>query len=158
MMLITRTIIVAAATCALSAVSPVLASAQKGAPNSLEFVVLNGPMAGTYKAPAADIMCVYMKSDHSFFATYKNFETTGPDKLDGGGIKIVNSDDAGPKWGQVEVNFRGKTSYLVSAGPTPNGPFTMSKTGSKGEIAFQGKTKEGIQLKVNAKCGVIESL
>ena len=41
------------------------------------------------------------------------------------------------------MTFGGKrpTSYTVSVGRKDTGPFTMSRTGPKGEIAFTGKTK-----------------
>ena len=45
------------------------------------------------------------------------------------------------------MTFGGKrpTSYTVSVGRKDTGPFTMSRTGPKGEIAFTGKTKAWLE-------------
>ncbi|MDQ6829940.1 MAG: hypothetical protein M3081_13860 [Gemmatimonadota bacterium] len=155
-----RPITIAVCACGLGALFPAVATAQKGAPNALDIVVGNGPMAGTYKAPGSEVICMHMKAQHQFFASYKNFGAAGPKGLAEAGIKVDNADDAAPKWGMILMTFGDKVpvSYTVSIDRKTTGPLTMSRTGAKGEIAFQGKTTDGIQLKVTAKCADIDEM
>jgi hypothetical protein len=146
----------------LGALAPSRASAQKGAPNVLEVVVANGPFAGTYKAPGDEVVCMHVRKQPQFTASYRDLTPTANTVLGEAGIDISNPDAAGAKQGRVRISFgnpdKKPTVYEVIVPGSGSGPLTMSRSGARGELGFAGKTKDGIQLRVTAKCLDIEEM
>ena len=130
-----------------------LAAAQ--AENTLEIVVGNGPHAGTYKPPAESIICMHYKKEKRYFATWKDFDAHDAKTIAEAGINVLNPDDAGPKHGEVRIAFGdpAKKPTVYSVNP---GPLTMTMTRKGAEIMFRGKTKDGIDLRVTAKCSDVD--
>lgn len=147
---------------ALGAMTPLVAGAQKAAGDILEIVVASGPYAGTYKAPADEVICLYVKKPPQFTVSYKNFSPNGAKALAEGGMNIDNPDDAGAKRGRVLITFgssdKKPTFYDVTVPGPGAGPITLKRSGRHAELTYQGKTKDGVQVRVNATCSDIEQM
>ncbi len=144
--------------CVLGAVVPVDTRAQ--AVNTLEIIIGNGPHAGTYKLPAANTICIHAKQRKQFSAAYKDVNARDPKTLSGAGINVFNPDDAGPKQGQINIRFgdpddKRPAPYEVSI-PRNKGSLTLTRKGKFADLAFEGQTKNGIKLRVTAKCGDVD--
>jgi hypothetical protein len=131
--------------------------------NTLEIVIGGGPNAGTYRLPAADISCIHFKQRKNLFAVYKDFDARDPKKIGEAGIDISNPDEAGTKRGSVLVHFGARDDkrgmkYNVSIPDQSTGPLTVIRNGKNADLAFQGRTKEGISIRVTAKCQDVEEL
>jgi len=123
----------------------------------LEIVVGNGPHAGTYKPPAENIICMHHKKERRYFATWKDFDAHDAKAIAEAGINMLNPHDPGAKHGEVRIAFGdpGKKPTVFSVGQAP---LAMTMKGDGDEITFQGKTKDGIQLQVTAKCSDVQTL
>ena len=146
----------------LAALTPLAASAQKAAGNILEIVVGSGPFAGTFKAPTDEVVCLYVKKQPQFIVSYKNFSPGGPKAFVEGGMQVDNPGDAGAKRGRVLITFgspdKKPTFYDVSVPSAGTGALTLSRSGSHAEVTYQGKTKDGVAVKVTAKCSDVDEM
>lgn len=132
--------------------APTLAAPRVQAPlNMLEVIVVNGPHAGTYKPPAAGVICMHSKKDQLYTAAWRDFNPHSTRAVGEARINVSNADEPGAKVGEVFISFgeRGQnpTVYKVASAP-----LTLTIKGKGAEISFQDKTKDGIQLRVTAKC------
>lgn len=131
-----------------------LANARGEAVNTLEIVVGNGPHAGTYKP--ADIICMHLTAQKRFSASFRNFDAPIPNVVGEGGISVDNPDDVGAKWGDVMVSFGERDKhpmvYSVSIPRAAKEAITMTKNGKETDLTFQGQTKDGIRIRVAARC------
>jgi len=130
---------------------------------SMEIVIGGGPRAGTYQLPAANIYCVHIKSQDIVAASYKDFDATDPKTIGTAAIGVTNPEDAGAKWGSVDVIFagpegKGSGGYSLSIPKDSPGPLTLTRNGKSAELTFQGKTKDGISIRITAKCPALEEL
>jgi len=74
-------------------------------------------------------------------------------------IKISNPEQAGPKRGDVQIAFGTEPGKKVVADyNVTDVPVTLTTKGKGVEMSFDGKTKEGVGLRVNAKCSEVENL
>jgi hypothetical protein len=139
----------------LAAASP-LAAAQ-APPNVLEIIVANGPLAGTYKPPATEVICLHAKKQKRYSAAWKDFSPKGTKAIAEAGINVSNPDDAGPKQGDVRIAFGDAASKPVvySADAVP---LAMTPHGKGMDIAFDGKTRDGIGLRIKASCQDVEQM
>jgi hypothetical protein len=80
---------------------------------TLEIVIGGGPNAGTYKTPAADTLCMHFKQQKQLTVVYKDFDAKDLKKIGEAGINITNSDEAGPKRGDVLVAFGARGDKLA---------------------------------------------
>ena len=131
--------------------------------NLLEFVIGNGPHAGTYKIQASEIMCMHFKQGKNIAAVFKDFDAKDVKKVGEAAINVANPDEAAPKRGDVLVAFgargdKSATRYNVSIPGDSAGPITIIRNGKGADLAFQGRTKDGISLRVTAKCLELEEL
>lgn len=151
----------------------ILAARAEAAPDVLEVVIANGPHAGTYQTPGSDLICMRSTEHHIYAATWANLDDVIKDvygaegeskpansmTLAAASISVANPDDAGAKLGDVKVEIRDPSpnkkngSYAVDSAP-----LTLTIHGKGADISFQGKTKDGIQLRVTAKCSVMEQM
>lgn len=144
----------------------------ESSPNVLEVVVGNGPHAGTYKPPASEVICMHVKKQRLYTAAWRNlllneqvnalFGKTTQGKNDTAvisevGINVPNADGPGAKSGQVLVAFGDRDKKQIEY-KVDQAPLTLTIKGKGAEIAFQGKTKDGIQLRVTAACSDVEEL
>jgi hypothetical protein len=142
-----------------AALAAVGAASARVAPalNVLEIIVGNGPFAGTYKPPASEVICLHARKEKRYTAAYKAFNANGAKMLSEVGINVSNPDDAGAKHGEVRIAFgdpdKKPTVYAVD-----QAPLTLTPSGKGAEIAFQGKTKDGTQFSVTAKCLDVEQM
>ncbi len=133
------------------------AFATAAAENTLEIVVGNGPHAGTYKPPAEAIICLHAKKQKRYSAAWKDFSAHDPKAIAEAGINVSNPDDAGAKQGEARIAF-GDPDKKPTVYSVDQAPLTLTKTGSGAKITFHGKTKDGIQLRVTAKCSDVEEM
>lgn len=96
-----------------------------------------------------------LKKEKRYFATWKDFDAHDAKTIAEAGINVLNPDDAGPKHGEVRIAFGdpAKKPTVYSVNP---GPLTMTMTRKGAEIMFRGKTKDGIDLRVTAKCSDVD--
>ena len=131
----------------------------QSAPDVIDVVVLNGPHAGTYKTPSSETICAHYKEMKWTFATWRGFEAPDPKKLSSAAIKVLNPEQAGPKRGDVQIAFGTEPGKKVVADyKVTDVPVTLTTKGKGVEMSFDGKTKEGVGLRVNAKCSEVENL
>ena len=131
----------------------------QSAPDAIEVVVLNGPYADTYKTPSSETICAHYKEMKWTFATWRGNEAPAPKKLSAAAIKISNPEQAGPKRGDVQIAFGTEPGTKVVADyKVTDVPVTLTIKGKGVEMSFDGKTKEGVGLRVNAKCSEVENL
>ena len=129
--------------------------------NTLEIVIGGGPNAGTYKPPASTTSCMHFKQQKQFTAVYKDFDASDLKKVGEAGINITNPDETGPKRGDVLVAFGARDDkralrYSISIPGDSAGPITLTRNGKTADLAFQGKTKDGISIRVTARCLDVE--
>jgi hypothetical protein len=103
------------------------------------------------------------KEGKNIAAVFKDFDANDPKKVAEAAINIWNPDEAAPKWGSVQVAFgprsdKSVTRYEVKITADNAGPLTIIKHGKGADLAFQGRTKDGISLRVTAKCLELEEL
>jgi hypothetical protein len=143
-----------------------LAHAPVTSDNVLEVVIGSGPRAGTYKPPTSTIICMHAKQQKQFTAAYKDFGAGDPAKISVAVINVDSPDEAGPRHGDVLVSFgdtgdkKHPSEYSVTIPGGGTGPLTLTltRTGKGADLAFEGKTKDGIPLHVTAKCTSITEL
>ena len=61
---------------------------------TLEIVIGNGPHAGTYTLPPADVMCMHFKEGKNVTAVFKDFDAKDPKKVAEAAINVWNPDEA----------------------------------------------------------------
>ena len=131
----------------------------QSAPDTIEVVVLNGPHAGTYKTPSSETICAHYKAMKWTFATWRGNDAPDPKKLSAAAIKTLNPEQAGPKRGDVQIAFGTEPGKKVVADyKLTDVPVTLTTRGKGVEMSFDGKTKEGVGLRVTAKCSEVENL
>jgi hypothetical protein len=138
-------------------------SAISAEPESMEIVIGGGPGAGTYELPSANIYCMHLKNQNTVAASYKDFDASDPKTIGTAAIGVTNPDEAGPKRGSVQVSFAGpegkaSASYSISIPGDSPGPLMLTRDGKSAELAFQGKTKDGVSIRITAKCPALEEL
>ena len=61
------------------------AAAVQTPPNVLEIIVGNGPLAGTYKPPTAEVICLHAKKEKRYTAAWKDFNAHDAKAISEGG-------------------------------------------------------------------------
>jgi hypothetical protein len=130
----------------LCAISPAFAAS-----SSLVIVVGNGAFAGTYNLDPKAVFCFHSVKQRVYSAVWKDYNPPNAKAIAEAGIQVINPDAPGPKVGSVQITFgdpaKAAAVYKISAQP-----LSLSVSGSKGDITFQGKTKDGISIRVTAAC------
>jgi hypothetical protein len=108
-------------------------------------------------------MCGYFKEGKNLAAIYKDFDASDVKTISDAAINVLNPDEAAPKWGSVLVAFGGRDGkrgarYDVSVKGNSADSITFSRKGKAADLAFQGRTKDGISLHLTARCMDIETL
>ena len=105
--------------------------------------------------------CIHFKQQKQFTAVYKDFDASDLKKVGEAGINITNPDEVGPKRGDVLVAFGARDDkravrYAISIPGDSAGPITLTRSGKSADLAFQGKTKDGVSIRVTARCLDVE--
>jgi hypothetical protein len=145
----------------LAGATTLVAARVYAASDSLVIVVGNGPLAGTYEAPAGEIICVREKPpaypNPGYGVEWRRFNGYSAKVLGEAAIEVSNPDKPGAKYGTVTIEFgdpdHNPTEYRVFPAT-----LTIALIGRGGTIAFDGRTQEGIQLHVTASCVEWESM
>jgi len=132
-----------------------VAARVQGPPNVLEVVIVNGPLAGTYKPPTSEVICLHAKREKRYSAAWKDFNAHDAKSIAEVGINVSNPDDAGAKRGGVRIAF-GYPEKKAIVYTVDQAPLTFTVNGKGANITFEGHTKEDIQLRVTAKCSDVE--
>ena len=128
------------------AASPVCADS-----NPFVVTVGNGPLAGTYNLPAAAVICFHSTKRHVYTAAWKDFSPQNAKSIAEVGIEVANPDASGPKVGDVRISF-GDSSKTATVYEVSRQPVSLTVAGKRGDIAFQGKTQDGVRISVRVSC------
>jgi len=128
------------------AASPVCAGS-----NPFVVIIGSGPMAGTYNLPAAAVICFHSAKQHVYTAAWKDFSPASAKSIAEVGIQVANPDASGPKVGDVRIAF-GDSSKAATVYEVYRQPLSLTVSGKRGDIAFQGKTKDGVRISVTVSC------
>jgi len=116
--------------------------------NVISVVVSDGPFAGSYTADAT--ACLHVKDRNTLGCGWKKFsEHTKTKTLEEAGIQ-VNMVSAGPgaRTGDVIVKFLDGNGDKMRDYSVSNVPLTLTRNGSVQQISFDGRTKEGLRMRV----------
>ncbi len=116
--------------------------------NLITVVVSDGPFSGTYTAEAT--ACLHVKDRNTLGCGWKQFASHPKTKtLEEAGIQVDTvSRGPGERTGDVIVKFldgSGDTLYDYSLN---NVPMTFSRDGNVQQLSFDGKTKEGVRMRM----------
>ena len=119
--------------------------------SSFLVVVGNGALAGTYNLDAKAVFCFHSAKRRVYSAVWKDYNPSNAKSIAEAGIEVINPDAAGPKVATVQITFgdpdKAQAVYRISAQPV-----SLTVSGSRGEIVFQGKTQNGISIHLTAVC------
>ena len=141
----------------ITGASLLVAAGVQSVPDVVEVVLLSGPNAGTYRSTSSETVCMHAKQQKLTTVSWRDMAARDPKKMSEAGIMVSNPDVAGPKRGDVHIAFGNPDKKPVEYSVTQE-PVTMTIKGKGVEISFDGKTKEGIRLRVNARCAKLENL
>lgn len=129
------------------------------AANEVSVVVASGPNAGSYHSKA-DVECFHSKSQEILAATFKDWHAKSARSFLTSGIRVYKPDEAGAKSGELTVSF-GATATIAKTDVKyviTRIPLTVTPNGKGADIAGEGNTKDGIKIRVTAKCPEIMQL
>ena len=136
--------------------------AQSPGDNALESWIGNEPVRRNYKPPPSDVWRMDAKQQKQFTAVYKDFDPRDPKKVSEAAINIENLAETGPRQGHVLITFRAipagsrPCGYSLSISRKNSGGLTFTRTGKGADLAFQGRTSDGIALHLTAKCTSVD--
>ena len=116
--------------------------------NVITVVVSDGPFAGTYTADATG--CLHVKDRNTLGCGYKQFATHPKTKtLEEAGIQVDTvSRGPGARTGDVIVKFLDGSGDTLHDYSLTNVPMTFSRNGNVQQLSFEGRTKEGVRMRV----------
>ena len=133
----------------------------------IEVVVMNGPHVGKFRQ-ASDVSCVHYKKQKIYAATWTNLDDqvnaqfgkatqvrNNANEMTTAAVNILNPDDPGAKYGELRIAFgRGKQELKYTVN---RAPLKLTIKGKGAEIVSQGKTKDGVQIRVTGRCSEVET-
>jgi hypothetical protein len=137
--------------------SVLLAARTSAVNNPIIVTIANGPFAGRYQSDAADTYCVRQSNHSTLSATWQAADVQGAKTFSLAAVDVYDINGAGPKFGDVHVVF-GDSQKKPLVYEVRHGPLTMTQEGKATVLAFDGKTKDGIQLRIRATCAQIDEL
>jgi hypothetical protein len=116
--------------------------------NVITIVVSDGPFAGTYTAD--DTACLHVKDRNTLGCGWKKFAEHPKTKtLEEAGIQVDTvSRGPGARTGDVIVKFLDGIGETVHDYSVSNVPLTLTRNGNVQQISFDGKTKDGVRMRV----------
>ena len=135
-------------------------------PDVLEAVIANGPYAGTYLTPGSDLICMNSPTNNLYAATWTNLDevikgvfgpkaqnkNSDPSAMHSASIRVLNPNGPGVKLGDVSIDLRNQDATKDTLYEVKSVPLTLTTQGKGAVISFDGKSKDGIELRVTAKC------
>ena len=153
----------------IAAASALAAPRVQAQSDVLEFVVANGPRAGTYRIKS-EVSCVHYKKQQIYAATWVDLDDQvnglfgkatqakkNANRITAASVNIWNPDAPGAKSGQIRITFGGGGGKKGIQYSVDRAPLTLTIKGKGAQIVSQGKTKDGVQLRVTAKCSEVET-
>ncbi len=119
--------------------------------NPFVVIIGNGPFAGTYNLPADQVICFHSTKQRVYTAAWKDFSPPNARAIAEVGIEVANPDVPSAKVGDVRISF-GDSSKTETVYQVYREPLSLSVSGKRGDIAFQGKTKDGVRISVTVSC------
>ena len=130
------------------------------AANSFELIIADGPHAGSYSLPAANIACMNVKARKQFSAAYKDTNAKDAKIVSGIGINVFSSDDLSSRRGEINVRFGDPEEKRPATYETPvsrdSKGFTFTRKGAVIEVGFEGRAQSGTKLRLTAHCTDID--
>ena len=130
------------------------------AANSLELIIADGPHAGSYSLPTANIACMNVKARKQFSAAYKDTNAKDAKMVSGVGVNVFNSDDLGARRGEINIRFGDPEEKRPATYETPvsrdSKGFTFTRKGAVIEVGFEGRAQSGTKLRLTAHCTDID--
>jgi hypothetical protein len=123
--------------------------------NRLTVVVANGPFAGTYKPSPSTIICMRAKAQDVFSVAWKDFEAHGKDIAEAG-VEVQHPDQPKARVANAKIAFGGNDK--MTGYDFPRQAVVLEISGNGGKITFDGKSKEGIKVHIEAICTDVERL
>jgi hypothetical protein len=116
--------------------------------NVITVVVSDGPFAGTYTADTT--ACLHVKDRNTLGCGWKQFASHPKTKtLEEAGIQVDTvSRGPGARTGDVIVKFLDGSGDVMHDYSVSNVPMTFSRNGDVQQLSFEGKTKEGVRMRV----------
>ncbi|MBK5186845.1 MAG: hypothetical protein JJD97_01300 [Gemmatimonadaceae bacterium] len=125
--------------------------------NPIDVVVSNGPYVGSYKADASDSYCMHIGGRDILSASWQSAKAAGPKTFSLAAIDVSNYKGSAAKTANAHVGF-GDPHQKPFVYDLTRMPLTMARNGKVLTLTVQGKTAQGVQLRVTASCGEIEEL
>ncbi len=116
--------------------------------NVITIVVSDGPFAGTYTAD--DTACLHVKDRNTLGCGWKKFAEHPKTKtLEEAGIQVDTvSRGPGARTGDVIVKFLDGIGETIHDYSVSNVPLTLTRNGNVQQISFDGKTTDGVRMRV----------
>ncbi len=136
-----------------------LVSALQAAPaprNGITVVVSDGPYSGSYTAE--DTGCLHVKARNTLGCGWKEpANPTRSKRLEEAGIQ-VDTVSAGPgaRTGDVVVKFLDGASGKIVDYSVSKVPLTLTRNGAVQQISFEGRTKDGVRMRVTGTLVEVE--
>jgi len=125
------------------------------AKNVTTVVIADGPFAGSYTADNA--ACLHVKDRDLFGSGWKAFSDHPKTRtLEEAGIEVDRVSEPGAKKGDIVVKLADGVSEKLHDYSMSNVPLTLTRSGKGGVITFEGKTKDGVRLRISATCVDVE--
>ncbi len=125
--------------------------------NDLTIVIANGTHAGTYKPDGTAVICMHAKKQRVFTAAFKDFGAHGDKDLAEVGIEVVNPDVAGEKLGNIRIAF-GDPDHKPTVLEVSHAPVALQIAANGSTIAFDGKTRSDMRIKITAQCRNVDEI
>jgi hypothetical protein len=116
--------------------------------NVITIVVSDGPFAGSYTVEAT--ACLHVKDRNTLGCGWKKFAEHPKTKtLEEAGIQVDTvSRGPGARTGDVIVKFLDGIGETMHDYSVSNVPLTLTRNGNVQQISFDGKTKDGVRMRV----------
>jgi len=116
--------------------------------NIITIVVSDGPFAGSYATEAT--ACLHVKDRNTLGCGWKKFAEHPKTKtLEEAGIQVDTvSRGPGARTGDVIVKFLDGIGETMHDYSVSNVPLTLTRNGNVQQISFDGKTKDGVHMRV----------
>jgi hypothetical protein len=126
--------------------------------NIITVVVVDGPFAGSYTVAATG--CLHVKDRNTLGCGWKGFAEHPKTKvLEEAGIQVDTvTEGPGIRSGDVIVKFLDGTGESMHDYSISNVPLTLTRTGNVQQINFDGKTMDGVRMRVTGTIVQVDEL
>lgn len=136
-----------------------IAAALAAAPesqNTTTVVLDSGPLAGSYTIDNNG--CIELKERDKFGVTFKKFaHSPTVITLEEAAMELDRASTAGAKTGDVVVKLLAVGSDKAQDYSVSNVTLSVTRVGAGARLSFDGRTKEGLHMRVTATCDHTEA-